>query len=276
MAEEGREFDFPWFPFWAKDFLNSRTVRLMCPEEVGIYTLLLAHEWMDGPIGDDAGEWSILTQGADPTDVQRVLERCFTLTDLGWVNERLEEVRDEQIEKRMQKVRAGKASAKSRSHKKKERRSNARSTDAQRTYQRSTNEPDTDTEPEDSTSSSLRSSDGQSPDVDNSENVDNPGAVWAPLIREHMWQGDEKPKHSPDGWNMSRAINCAKCLASEVGAEELAGAIRMYRGPPCSLAAWYKRGNRGTLNELIGKWRRSEADTVTPISEILGGTGTDG
>jgi uncharacterized protein YdaU (DUF1376 family) len=110
--------EFPWFPFYATDFTNSRKVRTMSPEEVGIYTLLLCHQWDGGPLPDDDVELSSLANGAQSNTVRTVLERCFVLFEHGWVNERLEQVRVEQVEKREQKVRAGIASGKSRGSKK--------------------------------------------------------------------------------------------------------------------------------------------------------------
>lgn len=148
-----REFDMPWFPFWAADFANSRRVRVMTPEEVGCYILLLAHQWDSGPLPNDLTELAMLCNGASPNTVEAVLERCFNAVDGAFVNERLEEVREEQVEKRMQKVRAGRASArarkrssKSKGSKKKERRSNGVPTDVERANQRTSNESESESE----------------------------------------------------------------------------------------------------------------------------------
>jgi len=116
--------DLPWFPLYATDFLNSRKVRVMTPEQVGVYALLLCHQWDGGPLPDDDALLSNLCQGAPANTVRTVLEHCFNRVPEGWVNERLEEVRDEQESRIDAKRRAGVASGKSRRRKKMEHRSN--------------------------------------------------------------------------------------------------------------------------------------------------------
>lgn len=111
--------EMPWFPMWAADFTNSRQVRTMSPEEVGVYVLLLCSEWMDGPIPKDEEMWPGLTNGADNAIALRVLMRSFCETDEGWVNERLERVRAEQNERTEQYSKAGRQAAKARWGKKK-------------------------------------------------------------------------------------------------------------------------------------------------------------
>jgi len=117
--------DLPWFPFWVADFIGSRTVRTMKPEEVGVYILLLASQWMDGPIPDEPEIWPALTNNADLNTVQAVLKRCFYNDGKSFLNLRLEDVRERQIKLHAGKVRAGMASAKARRAKKKEQRSNS-------------------------------------------------------------------------------------------------------------------------------------------------------
>ena len=140
--------DLPWFPFWVSDFLASRSVRTMDPEQVGIYVLLLCHQWDGGPLPDDLNTLSMLCHGAETNAVRTVLERCFVSVDDLFVNERLEEVRKEQIEKRKQKVRAGMASGRARrkrnSTNKKEQRSNSVRTE----YERVLNESESESESE--------------------------------------------------------------------------------------------------------------------------------
>lgn len=103
----------PWFPFYAQDFTNSRAVRCMTPEAVGIYTLMLAHEWDAGPLPADApGIARIL--GVDEMTIHRVwpmVSPCFARSGDGLVNDRLEEVRCEQIAKAERLSRAGKTAA---------------------------------------------------------------------------------------------------------------------------------------------------------------------
>lgn len=113
MSEE-RDFDFPWFPLYHEKFTNSPKVRMMTPEQVGVYIILLCHQWDVGPFSDSVEELALLCNRADVNTVGTVLERCFNGVDGVWANERLEEIRERQVEKRMAKVRAGRASAKAR------------------------------------------------------------------------------------------------------------------------------------------------------------------
>jgi len=86
-----------WFPFYVADFLSSRRTRTMDAEQVGVYLLLLCEQWDHGPIPDDPDEIADITRTKPgSSQASAVLQRCFTLTDEGWVNERLEEVRTEQ------------------------------------------------------------------------------------------------------------------------------------------------------------------------------------
>lgn len=218
------EVEFPWFPMWAVDFVNSRKVRVMTPEEVGVYILLLCHQWNDGPLPDDERELSVLANGADANTVEAVLERVFARTEDGWVNERLELVREEQEEKREQKVRAGKASAKARRRKKIERRSNGAST----VLERSTNESESDTET-DVTTTEDKSSGAGAPVQD-----DSVGDVFAPLIRQHCWLGSDPPPKTVEnnpGWHMGRELTIARQLIErgDVTAIGLARIIETHR-----------------------------------------------
>src|SRR3990167_9512228 len=104
----------------------------MTPDEVGVYILLLCHQWDGGPIPLDESEWPALTNGA-PVEVTRtVVQRAFNERSNGWVNERLEEVRNEQKTRAERLSRAasiaGQASAKVRRSKGLERPFNDRST----------------------------------------------------------------------------------------------------------------------------------------------------
>lgn len=40
----------PWFPLYAGDFLHDAAVMRMTTEQVGAYLLLLAYEWINGPL----------------------------------------------------------------------------------------------------------------------------------------------------------------------------------------------------------------------------------
>lgn len=85
----------------------------MTAEQVGIYFLLLCEQWDGGPIPDDGDEFARMAK-AGKLEVRTVLTRCFTLTDAGWVNERLEEIHKEQQTKARTRKRAGRAGAKAR------------------------------------------------------------------------------------------------------------------------------------------------------------------
>lgn len=104
-----REIHLTWFPLYVTDFLNSRKVRVMTPEAVGIYILLLCHQWDGGPLPEDTVVLSNLANGAHPDDVLAVLEQCFSKRSDGWVNERLEQVRGEQESQHHRRASAGRA-----------------------------------------------------------------------------------------------------------------------------------------------------------------------
>ena len=102
-----------WFPLYVSDMLNSRKVRKMQAEEFGIFMFLLIEQWVGGPLPDD--EQDLAEMGRSPwVLVKVVLQAQFVLTDLGWVNERLVEIWEEQDSKRKRASRAGKAGAEAR------------------------------------------------------------------------------------------------------------------------------------------------------------------
>lgn len=96
----------PWFPFYVRDFLDSRKVRRMKAEEVGIYFLFLCEQWTGGPIPDDDETLAVLAR-SEASVAKGVLKRCFKKTQEGWVNERLEEVRLESQAIHQQRIDAG-------------------------------------------------------------------------------------------------------------------------------------------------------------------------
>ena len=98
--------ELPWFPLYVERFLGSRKIRRMTAEQVGMYILLLVEEWDDGPLADDDAELEFVGRGK-AHQVREILDLCFVLTEDGWVNEKLEEVREEQASKRRQAVEAG-------------------------------------------------------------------------------------------------------------------------------------------------------------------------
>lgn len=115
--------EFSWMPLYCDDFLTSRRVMTMTNEQVGMFLKLLIHEWKDGPLPDDADALRALCGGN--ADALQSVMRCFVRTDEGWVNERLEAVRSEQIEKAEAKSESGKKAAKARWRNKKRRHADA-------------------------------------------------------------------------------------------------------------------------------------------------------
>ena len=83
----------PAFQFYADDFLAG--VCDFTAEEVGVYIQLLCVQWSRGYIADDPSRWERIT-GACREVVAGVLKAKFIQIDRGWVNARLEEVREKQ------------------------------------------------------------------------------------------------------------------------------------------------------------------------------------
>ena len=96
----------PWFPLWAGDFLLSRRTARMDAKSVGIFMLLLMHEWLDGPLPKNTDDIAFLGR-CSPDEAEAVLERCFIETEAGFVNEKLESIRAEQVSKRLRLSNAG-------------------------------------------------------------------------------------------------------------------------------------------------------------------------
>jgi uncharacterized protein YdaU (DUF1376 family) len=105
--------ELPWFPLWVNDWLGSRKVRTMPLHALGMYSLLLAHQWKDGPLPLDLDEMAMLI-GRPVEDVAAAwhyLEPLFVETGSGWANMRLERERANQIEKHQRRVEAGRKGA---------------------------------------------------------------------------------------------------------------------------------------------------------------------
>jgi len=98
--------DLPWFPFYVSRFLGSRRVRRFSAEQVGIYILLLCEQWEGGAIPDVDADLARFSHST-ASNARNVLEQCFDLTDDGWINPELAEIKEEQDEKRDKRVRAG-------------------------------------------------------------------------------------------------------------------------------------------------------------------------
>lgn len=102
---------YPWYPMYAKDWLTSRKVRRLTWAQQGIYKRLLDEEWDGGALEGDAQQIAG-DIGAPVDDVAVVLESCFFLAVNGWVNERLEEIRAEQLAKSEALAQAGRKGGK--------------------------------------------------------------------------------------------------------------------------------------------------------------------
>lgn len=119
--------ELEWFPLYVKNLLTSRKVKKLSNEEFGIYMKLLCYQWIDGPLPLEIEELaSICDTNADAmaTAWDRV-GKCFIKTDDGYLNEFLEDVREEQEMKAKIKSRAGKAGAEARWGKRKDGKRNA-------------------------------------------------------------------------------------------------------------------------------------------------------
>jgi uncharacterized protein YdaU (DUF1376 family) len=122
-------------PFWASDFISSRSVQMMNTEQVGIYTLWLLNEWTDGPLPLNEDELAGLAKLKQySSNAKAVLDKCFVKRGGGFINEKLEAIRDEQLTAHNKRVAAGKRGAKL-----KQSYSNAKA---------KLKQPDTDTDPE--------------------------------------------------------------------------------------------------------------------------------
>lgn len=145
--------NLPWFPFWVRDFLTSRTVAAMSMEEVGVYIMLLCQQWEDGPIPNDPDSIARIIR-ADPNVVRTTLERCFNVVQDRWQNDRLEKVREEQQEKAEKYSRAGRASGRARRNNKARNDLERRSNDVRTSLEHPSNNTDTDTDKRKETDSS--------------------------------------------------------------------------------------------------------------------------
>jgi uncharacterized protein YdaU (DUF1376 family) len=85
-----------WFPFYHADYLAD-TSRLS-PAQHGVYLLLLLSFFKDGPLPNNPDTLCRIAAGAAPSDVQSILERYWVLTDAGWVNPKMDEIRTKAIE----------------------------------------------------------------------------------------------------------------------------------------------------------------------------------
>src|SRR5690606_1655393 len=104
-------------------------------------------------------------------------------------------------------------------------------------------------------------------------------ATLAPLIREHLWLGDEPPRVSgSESWDMGLDLSIAFGFLQrkECTLDELAGAITvarrtlgLSRGRPLTMRIFQVAGRRDRLNQCIAAWRKAERASGR-IGVILG------
>lgn len=106
----------PAFQFYPNDWLSSSTVACMTNEQRGCYMMLLCYCWRDGALPDD--DEMLASLARLPIERWQAIKggvlRALTLTEDGWVNERLEAERLKQQAFRHKSSEAGKASARTR------------------------------------------------------------------------------------------------------------------------------------------------------------------
>lgn len=93
-------------------------------------------------------------------------------------------------------------------------------------------------------------------------------ATLAPIIREHLWLGDEPPRISgSETWDMGRDLSIAFGFLErkECTLDELVGAITvarrtlgLSRDRPLTMRLFHVRDRRDRLNECIAAWRKAE------------------
>lgn len=110
----------PAFQFYPKDWLSSRNVRRMTPEQRGGYWELLAHAWLDDgcSLPDDDNELAFLSGLGDRwPECSENIRRCFEKKGNKLYNTRLLQEADKQEAYRKQCSDAGKRSAEVRKNK---------------------------------------------------------------------------------------------------------------------------------------------------------------
>jgi uncharacterized protein YdaU (DUF1376 family) len=115
--------DLPWFPFYARDWLLSRTVRLLTYEQKGVYIDLLANAWDWGGDGEPClpNDPRALAQLLGLQYPQRwrkvaqpLIDQCFVEREGRLYNDKLSHVWEVQTAKRAIAAMAGRASAEKR------------------------------------------------------------------------------------------------------------------------------------------------------------------
>lgn len=76
----------PWFPLYVADFLTDERVLAMSYQQIGMYTVLLCHQWQHGSIpADPSRAQAMLKLGSsqvgddeEPASLARVMAECFS------------------------------------------------------------------------------------------------------------------------------------------------------------------------------------------------------
>src|SRR5690606_39274152 len=93
-------------------------------------------------------------------------------------------------------------------------------------------------------------------------------ATLAPIIRDHLWLGDEPPRVSgSETWDMGRDLSIAFGFLErkECTLDELVGAITVARrtlkldpSKPLTMRLFHVRDRRDRLHECIAAWRKAD------------------
>lgn len=109
---------YPWFPFFAADFLTDEKTLAMSYREIGIYIVLLSHQWIQGSIpADPSRAQAMLKLGSseagedeDYAALQRVVADCFVPHNGlpgRLINQKLAEIQEAQDQRRSRLSEAG-------------------------------------------------------------------------------------------------------------------------------------------------------------------------
>jgi len=94
-------------------------------------------------------------------------------------------------------------------------------------------------------------------------------AIWAPLIREHLWRGSKPPKVAEQvgPWSMGRDLTVCDELQAKfrLTVEELAGVIRVARrelrldkNDELTMRLFYVKGRGDRVQTCLGAWRKQQ------------------
>lgn len=92
----------PAFQFYPKDFISSSKVQRMSLTEIGVYTLLLSHCWLDNGLPTDLSQLAAIVK-MKPQQFERMwtagaLNECFHVRNGKLHNDRLDQERKKQTE----------------------------------------------------------------------------------------------------------------------------------------------------------------------------------